>query len=55
MDPLENFSAGIVPPFKYAKILVLVGGGECDLDPGNCEHFLSVVSLSDHKEVGDNA
>uniref|UniRef100_A0A7S1FR37 CTP synthase (glutamine hydrolyzing) n=1 Tax=Corethron hystrix TaxID=216773 RepID=A0A7S1FR37_9STRA len=45
IDPYLNVDAGTMSPFEHGEVFVLDDGGECDLDLGNYERFLS-VSLS---------
>jgi len=42
IDPYLNVDAGTMSPFEHGEVFVLDDGGECDLDLGNYERFLSV-------------
>ncbi|KAM0824640.1 hypothetical protein ACQ4PT_070062 [Festuca glaucescens] len=44
IDPYLNASAGTTPPFKHGEAFMLDddGGGEVDLNLGNCERFLDI-------------
>jgi hypothetical protein len=42
IDPYLNVDAGTMSPFEHGEVFVLNDGGECDLDLGNYERFLSV-------------
>ena len=47
IDPYLNVDAGTMSPFEHGEVFVLDDGGECDLDLGNYERFLSVSLTSD--------
>ena len=42
IDPYLNVDAGTMSPIEHGEVFVLDDGGECDLDLGNYERFLSV-------------
>lgn len=46
IDPYLNVDAGTMSPFEHGEVFVLDDGGECDLDLGNYERFLSVSLTS---------
>ena len=46
IDPYLNCDAGTMSPFEHGEVFVLDDGGECDLDLGNYERFLSVTLRS---------
>lgn len=48
IDPYLNCDAGTMSPFEHGEVFVLEDGGECDLDLGNYERFLSVKLTSEH-------
>mmetsp|Transcript_19208 Transcript_19208/g.24724 ORF Transcript_19208/g.24724 Transcript_19208/m.24724 type:complete len:583 (+) Transcript_19208:124-1872(+) len=48
IDPYLNVDAGTMSPFEHGEVFVLDDGGECDLDLGNYERFLSIQLTSDH-------
>jgi len=48
IDPYLNVDAGTMSPFEHGEVFVLADGGECDLDLGNYERFLSISLTSDH-------
>lgn len=47
IDPYLNVDAGTMSPFEHGEVFVLDDGGECDLDLGNYERFLSVSLTCD--------
>lgn len=47
IDPYLNVDAGTMSPFEHGEVFVLDDGGECDLDLGNYERFLSVSLTKD--------
>jgi CTP synthase (UTP-ammonia lyase) len=47
IDPYLNVDAGTMSPFEHGETFVLNDGGETDLDLGNYERYVVVVSSAD--------
>lgn len=45
IDPYLNCDAGTLNPFEHGEVFVTRDGFECDLDLGNYERFLNVISV----------
>ena len=45
IDPYLNCDAGTLNPFEHGEVFVTRDGFECDLDLGNYERFLNIISV----------
>jgi len=48
IDPYINIDAGTFNPYEHGETYVLNDGGECDLDLGNYERFISLSLTKDN-------
>uniref|UniRef100_H0XUE2 CTP synthase N-terminal domain-containing protein n=1 Tax=Otolemur garnettii TaxID=30611 RepID=H0XUE2_OTOGA len=52
IDPSVNIDAGRFSPYEHGEVFVLDDGGEVDLDLGNYEQFLDILTKENNMTTG---